>query len=97
MKSFNLVSLYLRQLSKCGIFKFRGKGCLCLILSLIIGRESVRLGIMSRQLVNAKLMVKYITNFVTLLSHVALDSNKWWLSASILQLHRTLLFTKTYG
>ena len=48
MKSFNLVSLYLKELSKCGILKLRGKGHSCLVLSLIIGRESVRLGIMSR-------------------------------------------------
>ena len=95
MKSFNLVSLYLRELSKCSILKFKGKNCSYLILSLIIGRESVRLGIMSRQFVNAKLIAKYIINFVTLLSHAAIDSNKWWLATSILQIHRTLLFTKT--
>ena len=94
MKSFNFVSLCLGELSKCGILRFRGKGCSYLILSLIRGNESVILGSMSRQLVNAKLMVKYITNFVILLSHEAIDSNRWWLSASILQLHRTLLLTK---
>ena len=77
MKSFNLVGLCLRELSKHGILRFRGKGCSYLILSLIIGKESVRLGSMSRYLVNAKLMVKYITNFVILLSHVVIDSSKW--------------------
>ena len=48
MKSFKLVSLCLRELSKHDILRFRGKGCSYLILSLIIGRESVRLGSMSR-------------------------------------------------
>ena len=85
----------MRELSKCGALRFRGKGCSYLVLSLIMDAETIRLGIMSRKLVNAKLIVKYIINFVTLLSHVAIDSSKWWLSASILQLHRTLLFTKT--
>ena len=41
MKSFNLVGLCLRELSKCSILRFRGKGCSYLILSLIIGKESL--------------------------------------------------------
>ena len=95
MKSFSFVGLCLRELSKCGILKFQGKDCSYLVLSLIRGNESVILGSMSRYLVNAKLIVKYITNFVILLSHVAIDSSIWQLSASILQLHRILLLTKT--
>ena len=38
MKYFILVGLCLRELSKCGILRFRGKGCSYLVVSLIIGR-----------------------------------------------------------
>ena len=48
MKSFSLVGVCLSELLKFGILRFRGKGCLYLVLSLIIGIESVRLGSMSR-------------------------------------------------
>ena len=48
MKSFNFVSVCLNELSKFCILRFRGKGCSHLVLSLIIGNESVRLGSMSR-------------------------------------------------
>ena len=34
--------------SKCGILRINGKGCSYLILSLIIGKDSVRLGSMSK-------------------------------------------------
>ena len=45
---FNFVGLYLRELSKCGMLRFRGKGCAYLVLSLIIGNEPVMLDSMSR-------------------------------------------------
>ena len=48
MKSFNLVSACLSELLKLGTLKFRSRGCSYLVLSLIIGNESVRLGSMSR-------------------------------------------------
>ena len=47
------------------------------VLSLIKVNESVIFGNMSRQSVNARLMVKYITNCVIFLLHEAIDSSKW--------------------
>ena len=69
MQSFNLVGLCLKEMSKCGILKFRGKGCSYCVVSLIIGNDFCQ-----ENNLNAKLMVKYITNLVILLSHVAIDS-----------------------
>ena len=43
MKSFNLVGPSLKELSNCGMLKFRGKGCSYCVLSLIMGSEFVRL------------------------------------------------------
>ena len=37
-----------QRIVKCGILRFRGKGCSYLVLSLIIGNESVILDSMSR-------------------------------------------------
>ena len=41
--------------------------------------------------------MKYMVSLQFLLSHAANDSRREWLSASIPQLHKTFLFTKTYG
>ena len=41
--------------------------------------------------------VKYIVNLESALSHGANDSRRKWLSAPIPQLHKSLLFIKTYG
>ena len=45
----------------------------------------------------AVLTVKYIVNFEFLFSHAAKDLRRKLFSASISQLHKTLLFTNTYG
>ena len=45
----------------------------------------------------AVLTVKYTVNFEFVFSHAAKDLRRKWFSTSIPQLHRTLLFTKTYG
>ena len=48
MKSFNLIGACLSELTKFDILKFKGKGYSYLVLALISGNESVRLGSMSR-------------------------------------------------
>ena len=45
----------------------------------------------------AVLTIKYIVNFEFAFSHAAKDSRRKGFSASIPQLYKTLLFTKTYG
>ena len=45
------------------------------------------------------LNIKYISKSTSVFSvlHAAIDSNKKLVSASIIQLHSTVLFNKTYG
>ena len=46
---------------------------------------------------NAAFTVKYMANFKFASWHAAKDSKRKWFSASIPQVHNTLLFTSTYG
>ena len=48
---------------------------------------------------NAVFATKYISKSISSLSgsHAAIDSNRKLLSASIIQLHSTVLFNNTYG
>ena len=99
IKSFKFLGAVIKSESNLDTFKAICRVCLKVVLFLIVGylRDSVKLVNWSRQVVKATLTVNYMTNIKFCLWHATKDSKRKWFSASIPQLHNTLLFTSTYG
>ena len=99
IKSFKLLDDVSILESNLDTFKDIGKVCLKVVLLFIIVNsiDSVRLGNWSKWLINDVFTVKYITNSEFTSWHAATDPKRKWFSASMPQLHYTLLFTNTYG